>query len=96
MVANATLAIVYTTPGSGGDPVQRKEAARAVCARKGWLEYRYQCYLWKSFPSSNVEEPAEGKQATEPPAKTEMMRDRNVDACSVMWMVSITSVMLPK
>ena len=55
-VANATSAVVYSTPGSGGEPEYRREEACVVCARKGWLEERYQCYLWKAFPSDDVEE----------------------------------------
>ena len=34
-----------------------------VCARKDWLESRYQCYLWKAFPRGDAGELAADEEA---------------------------------
>ena len=56
MIANATSAILYTRAGGDGEPEERREEACVVCARKGWLEHRHRCYLWKVFPEGDAEE----------------------------------------
>ena len=64
MVANAATAIVYSRPGGEGDLEERRQEACVVCARKGWLESRFQCYLWKAFPRGDARELAAEKKAT--------------------------------
>ena len=55
-IANATSAILYSRAGGDGEPEERREEACVVCARKGWLEHRHRCYLWKVFPEGDAEE----------------------------------------
>ena len=55
MAANATSAIMYSRPGGEEELEERREEACAVCARNGWLEARFQCYLWKAFPRGDDE-----------------------------------------
>ena len=65
MVANAATAIMCSRVGGDGELQERREEACAVCARKGWLEARFQCYLWKAFPHGNAGELAEERAEAE-------------------------------
>ena len=65
MVANATTATLYSSAGPASELEERRQEACAVCARKDWLEARFQCYLWKSFPGGGAGEPAEEEEAEE-------------------------------
>ena len=71
MVANAATAIAYSRPGGEGELEERREEACAVCARKGWLEARFQCHLWKAFPDGDGGELAEEREAEEDAAAEE-------------------------
>ena len=44
-----------------------------VCARKGWLEFRFQCYLWKVIPRGDAGELAAEKEAAEDAAVEECL-----------------------
>ena len=52
-------------------PRERKRARGAQtgslrgCARKAWLEARFQCHLWKAFPGGDAGELAEEREAEE-------------------------------
>ena len=55
MLANATTAMLYSSPGRG---------ACALCAKKK-LEVQIQCHLWKAFPGGDAGELAEEREAEE-------------------------------
>ena len=59
MIANATSAMLFSRAGGTGDLEERREEACVVCARKGWLENRFRCHLWKHFPAGDAQELAE-------------------------------------
>ena len=59
MIANATSAMLHARAGGDGDLEERREEACVVCARKGWLEHRYRCHLWKPFLEGDAEQLAE-------------------------------------
>ena len=65
MVANATTAMLYSSAGAGSELEERRQEACAVCARKDWLEARFQCHLWKPFPGGDAGELAEEEEAEE-------------------------------
>ena len=54
MVVNVTTAMLYSSPGGASELEERRQEACAVCARKGWLEVRFQCHLWKAFPGDDA------------------------------------------
>ena len=62
MVANATTAMLYSVSEGGRELAPRRQEACAVCARKDWLEARFQCHLWKAFPGGDAEELAEERE----------------------------------
>ena len=91
MVANAATAIVYSRPGGEGDFEERRQEACVVCARKGWLESRFQCYLWKEFPGGDAGElPEEGEAeedatvAESPEASEDEERRRRRRRCGAL------------
>ena len=51
-------------PDQGGER-GFEDRRQEECARKGWLEARFQCYLWKAFPHGDAGELAEEKEARE-------------------------------
>ena len=81
MIANATSAMLYARPGGDGELEERREVACVVCARKGWLEERHRCHLWKAFPDGDAgdfgedeEEKAEGEASSEDEASRRQKR----------------------